>query len=508
VQGQLEERSGNPEAAFEAYQAARMEIETLRSRLWGDEAKISFLKDKLAVYESLVKGRLADQRDPEGAQADAFLYIQHAKSRSLADLISRPVFGTADAPSTALDQEIEEARRDLNTHYRRMEHMALSAQAATPGQIASLQKSVRDCEGRLAQLMASAPVDRGGSSNAMTVEEIRATIPDEAVLLEYYVVKGTLYVCLLSRGGLEFVPLTGIDEVRTRMRLLRFQLARFRIKKEQPEPCNSALDEATANHLSDLYDDLIGPVRGRLNGSKHLIFAPHDFLHHLPFHALYGPNGYVMDDFTVSYAPSATVFALCNRRRVSESSGALVFGLPDRLAPHIGQEAEIVAGALPDARLFAGETATEDVLRRVGPSSRFIHIATHGLFRRDNPLFSSIRLGNSHLTLLDLYRLPLSAELVALSGCSTGLNVVVGGDELLGLMRGLLLAGAHGVMVSLWDVNDLSTSRFMKYFYGHLFDRVNKAAAMQGAMREVRAEYPHPYYWAAFVLAGRHSSTG
>jgi CHAT domain-containing protein len=86
------------------------------------------------------------------------------------------------------------------------------------------------------------------------------------------------------------------------------------------------------------------------------------------------------------------------------------------------------------------------------------------------------------------------------------LNVVVGGDELLGLMRGLLLAGAHGVMVSLWDVNDLSTARFMKGFYEHLFRTGHKASAMQHAMQAIRAEYPHPYYWAPFVLAGKHTA--
>jgi CHAT domain-containing protein len=507
VRGQVEERSGNADAAFEAYRSAHVEIERLRSRLWGDEARISFLKDKLAVYESLVKGRLADRRDPAKADADAFLYIQRAKSRSLADLISRPAAAASENEPSVLDREIEEARRDLNTRYRRVEHLAFTAQSPSAGQLASLQNSVRECEGRLARLVASLPEGSAGASNTLSLEEMQSTIPAGAMLLEYYVVKGLLYVCLLTRTSLEIIPLTGIDEVRTRMRLLRFQLGRFRIRKEQPDERDNELDEATANHLSDLYYDLIAPIRSRLKQVRHLIFAPHDFLHHLPFHALHGPSGYVMDEFTVSYAPSATVFALCSRREGACSSGGLVFGLPDRLAPHIGQEAETVAGVLPDSELFLSEAATEDVLRRNGPSARFIHISTHGLFRRDNPLFSAIRLGNSHLTLLDLYRLPLSAELVALSGCSTGLNVVVGGDELLGLMRGLLLAGANGVMVSLWDVNDRSTSRFMKCFYENLFHDSDKAKALQHAMRETRADYPHPYYWAPFVLAGRHTAS-
>src|SRR5207245_2941039 len=83
-------------------------------------------------------------------------------------------------------------------------------------------------------------------------------------------------------------------------------------------------------------------------------------------------------------------------------------------------------------------------------------------------MFSSIRLSDSLLSLFDLYQLRLPAELVTLSGCGTGLNVVVGGDELLGLVRGLLYAGALSVLVTLWDVNDQSTAEFMKWFYQHL----------------------------------------
>jgi CHAT domain-containing protein len=265
---------------------------------------------------------------------------------------------------------------------------------------------------------------------------------------------------------------------------------------------NQALDQVAGEHLRELYEDLIGPVRQRLNHYGHLIVAANDALHHLPFHALRGPAGSLIDEFTISYAPSGTVFALCSSRARRFGEESLVLGLPDRLAPSIEEEARMASGVLPGARLFVGAEATERVLREHGASSRFVHIAAHGLYRRDNPLFSAIRLGDTRLTLLDFYRLPLSAELVTLSGCSTGLNSVVGGDELLGLVRGVLLAGAHSVMVSLWDVNDISTARFMQLFYGELLRCHNKAAAVQVAMRELRSENQGFYHWAPFVLAG------
>lgn len=119
-------------------------------------------------------------------------------------------------------------------------------------------------------------------------------------------------------------------------------------------------------------------------------------------------------------------------------------------------------------------------------------------------MFSSIRLADSRLSVFDLYQLDLRAELVTLSGCSTGRNALVGGDELLGLSRGLLYAGAQAVLVTLWDVNDGSTADFMRIFYQRLSAGATKAAALQQAAQEVRALYPHPYYWAPFCLIGKH----
>jgi CHAT domain-containing protein len=110
------------------------------------------------------------------------------------------------------------------------------------------------------------------------------------------------------------------------------------------------------------------------------------------------------------------------------------------------------------------------------------------------------------MNLYDLYQLKLRADLVTLSGCATGLNVVAAGDELLGLIRGLLSAGAHSLLLTLWDVNDRSTSDFMTSFYRRLQQGVDKASALQGAMQQLRATFPHPYHWAPFTLIGKAHS--
>ena len=89
-----------------------------------------------------------------------------------------------------------------------------------------------------------------------------------------------------------------------------------------------------------------------------------------------------------------------------------------------------------------------------------------------------------------------------LSACETQLGPRSGGDDLVGLTRAFLYAGAPTVGASLWSVNDQATAVLMTAFYRHLRDGMSKAQALQAAQTETRAQYPHPYYWAAFVLTG------
>lgn len=121
-------------------------------------------------------------------------------------------------------------------------------------------------------------------------------------------------------------------------------------------------------------------------------------------------------------------------------------------------------------------------------------------------MFSAIQLGTSRLTLFDLYHLELSAELVVLSGCATGVNFVDSGDEVIGLTRGLLYAGAHSALVTLWNVNDASTADFMGTLYRQLEAGHDRARATRLAMRQLRETHPHPYFWAPFVLIGKPAS--
>jgi CHAT domain-containing protein/tetratricopeptide (TPR) repeat protein len=510
VLGLIEEALGAPEAAYQAYLKAHERLENLRSHLQAEDMKIAFLKDKLAVYESLVRMCLGRGRSA-GSREAAFAYIEQAKSRSLADLIAFRAHRLPASRKThrALVEQVDSLRGELNWYSRTIQLLEGQSANLRAPRLEKLRRAARDCEQRLVEALANLRVEDQEFANleaagSIDLETIRSALPGDAMLVEYYRVGDAFYVCLLSRGVLKIVELGPAPALRRVLQLLRFQLSKFRLGPEYVRTFQQQLLRASNEHLREFYRQLIAPIERHLKAA-HLIIAPHGFLHYLPFHALFDGERYLGDRFSISYTPSASVYYLCSTKNPRTTAGALVLGVPDPSAPHILDEVKAVSSVLSNAEVFTGAEATLEVLREKGAHCRLVHIATHGWFRQDNPMFSSISLGNSRLSLFDLYQLDLPAELVTLSGCGTGLNVVVGGDELLGLVRGLLYAGAQGVLVTLWDVNDQSTAEFMKLFYEHLKTNPNKAQAVQHATAEIRKKYAHPFYWAPFVLVGKYA---
>jgi CHAT domain-containing protein len=256
------------------------------------------------------------------------------------------------------------------------------------------------------------------------------------------------------------------------------------------------------HHLRALYDHLIAPVRARTEG-KSLLIVPHGILHHVPFQALYDGSKHLIESSEIVYGASAAVLRLCRGRPLATVGRDLVMAVPDASAPAVAEEARALGALLPSADVFLGEAATAEILARCGASARRVHIAAHGMFRADNPLFSSLRLGDQWLNLVDVFGLELGGELTTLSACETGLGAVDGGQDMLGLSQGFLQAGSPSLVVSLWRVDDHSTTLFMQRFYEGLLRGERKAEALRQAGLRVKDEYPHPYFWSPFILMGR-----
>ena len=102
----------------------------------------------------------------------------------------------------------------------------------------------------------------------------------------------------------------------------------------------------------------------------------------------------------------------------------------------------------------------------------------------------------------DAYELRLRCMLVTLSACETGVSALAPGNDLVGLARGFLLAGAPALLVSLWMVDDAATADLMTSFYRALLTGIRPAAALRRAQCELLATHPHPFFWAPFTLIG------
>lgn len=512
VLGQVEEALGDRQTAIEAYQESHRLLEKLRSQLQDEEIKIAFLGDKGMIYESLVWLTMQDRAVANRSER-SFLYMEQARSRSLADMMAfraHALPGTARAQDDLADQ-VRALREELNWFYRQIDVLQMRGGERSLSEVQKLREDIRSKEDqllrRLRQLQATDQEFSSLQSGiVIDLKTIRSSLSEDTLLVEYFIARGTVFGCVLSLEALEIFPLTSVRRTQAIHRRLQFQLSRSALGAEILEGSQSLIEEATRAHLGDLYAELIAPIRRHLN-RPHLAIVPHGFLHYVPFHALYDGEKHLIDEFSISYAPSASVFHLCTTKENAYDDKSLVLGVADERAPLIVEEVQAVAESLPEVTLLIDEDANEEALQRLGANSRFIHIASHGLFRRDNPMFSAIQMGSSRLSLFDLYNLRLSAELVVLSGCGTGLNAVLGADELVGLTRGLFYAGAQSVLVSLWDVNDASTALFMRRFYDHLGRGTQRADALRRTMLDVRERYPSPYNWAPFVLVGKPFSS-
>jgi CHAT domain-containing protein/predicted negative regulator of RcsB-dependent stress response len=506
VLGDIYRINGRPREGYRSYQRARRSLEKLRSSLQGEELKIAFMKNKVEVYEKLVE--ICLERKSRSTAEKAFAFMEQAKSRSLIDTI----FGQGSplarlSPIGMGGERVTALRQELNWYYRRIEIEQTRPEGISPAKIHDLQARARSREDELLQAIRDLPRNDDGQPDlqvqrTVALEEVRATLGDDATLLEYFQIGSKLLAAVLTRTDLEIVQLGEVGEITSAARLLEFQLSKMQLREFQRTEFEQSLLDATESRLRQLYCQLVAPLVGKLRG-RHLVVVPHGVLHYLPFHALSDGNRYLIDRFTFSYAPSASIHTICHMKHVSSIGPSLLLGVHDRRAPWIRQEILSVSEVLPDPQVLLGRNANANMLRKMGASSRFIHLATHCVFRRDNPLFSSLRLADSYLNIYDLYQLKLPAELLTLSGCGTGLSAVAAGDELLGLIRGLLATGTQSLLLTLWDVHDQSTAHFMEYFYSKFQKHGDKGLALREAMLDLRRTHPHPYYWAPFALIGK-----
>jgi CHAT domain-containing protein len=334
---------------------------------------------------------------------------------------------------------------------------------------------------------------------ALSLESIRQSLADDTLMIEFYNDGTSLWAFSLDTRGLQ------VDRLPARLESIDQLLSQLRLNlgaalKAGPHaPATRGLTALARRILQRLYDELLKPLEQRMRGRGRLVIVPYGSLHYLPFHLLHTGTDYLIEQYEVVILPAA---GLATRRAPVRPSGALVLAHSwDGRLPQTRAEARIVQ------QLFGGQAYYDSAARRTAlraVPSQLLHIVAHGEHRLDQPELSYIQLADGQLYTDDLLQHDLSYELVTLSACETGRATITAGDELIGLGRGVLYAGAGALLVSLWRVADTMTVGLMEQIYRGLRAGAAKAAAVQAAQCAVLRAEPdlHPAFWGAFQLVG------
>lgn len=530
--GQIAERRGDLEAAALYYDHAVQGIDDVQSRLVLDE-RTSFLEDKGGIYQHAIVLALR-----QGNQEQALTYVEKAKSRVLGDYLRNNIdirLRAGDKAGEAILEELARLREEQawfsSIVYEAENEANLSDTAIirirSVGPVRA-REEMQKREHRIEHLLEQMQLRLAGDLVARPhprwtdsiVTSLWSKLERNMLMLEYYLTDQDIYIFQLTSEGVTIHFVQGaVPKLERLLSLWRvnLDLAAQAAGVQDRAHAFVGLQENSLGLLQRLYDVLLKPVSAALDACEHLIVVPYGILHYLPFHCLFDGVQYVVERLDVSYLPAATLLDICHQRgkRIKQRgvhlSDSLVLGLSDngRLAFAV-QEAEAVAKQL-GVQSVLNEAATASLLWQNGARSPIVHIAAHGLFRLDAPNFSHIKLADRQLSTIEVFNLTLSScSLVTLSACETGRAVVGGVDEVIGLGRGFLYAGAASLLPTFWKVDDASSAELMVMFYQGLMNELGKAAALSRAQRaflarartSIRPYRVHPYFWAAFHLIG------
>ncbi len=486
----LAEAKGDDRLAEDRFKNAIRRTEGMRGGLGSAEFSMAFLADKLDAYQGLASLFIR-----QGRLDEAFVLTERSRSRSLLDSMG-PDNAPAGAPTEMKDQ-IDDLRTELNWFYKQMDDAPEEAR---------LNSEIRRRERKIAEIsrrIGSLTEKRYKNSPAFDVHSLQQQLGNETTLIEYVERDGKISAFVVTGGKLTYVAeLCSVDEVAEGLSDLQFQFGSCRFGMERLGKFVDELKRRTDQCLRSLFNMVVHPLEKLLAGSE-VIFVPCGQLSQVPFPALFDGEQYLTERYTVNSAPGASVWARLRERSSSSPKNALLVGFADESIPLVETEIDALKENLPSRKVLVGSAASFAAFSNAAPEFDLIHVACHGQFRGDNPMFSSLHLSDGWVTARDISSLKLRARVVTLSACETGLSQVYAGDETLGLVRGFLTAGAASLIVSLWTVNDAAAAPLMSDMYSELQLGATPAASLQKAQINFIKRGEHPYLWAPFVAIGR-----
>lgn len=540
------QRDGNPTPLFRMFEvqrklgdlaAARKSaeesvkiVEKFREQSLSDETtKTRFLNIRFQSYHNLIL-ILNDLGEYEKALEASEFY----KGRVLWDVLRTGKANLSKAMSAEerirekrLKEKVDDANRVLIEENQK--------EYKNQSRVSELDKHLKQTRFTLEEfqirLFASKPelkIQRG-EFQPISLAEISALFPNEqTAFLEFAVTneKTFLYVVTKEKGKptLQVYPIA-------------------REKKDLQEKADAFLKTVSDPKINldykqnarELFDLLLTPALGQLRGKTSLVIVPDSFLWEIPFQALVSSeNRFLIEDFTISYAPSLTVLREMKKipGGLSANPKLLAFGNP-KFDPINTATLEKVRGSkledLPSAekeveflgklygtkqsRIYKGATATETIFKENSKGFDILHFATHGILNDQSPLYSALVLSAANNSTEDglleageLMEMNLDADLAVLSACETGRGTHIG-EGIIGLSWAFFIAGTPRVVASQWKVESASTAALMTDFHRQMRLTPNDpiAKSLQKAMRKQlkTPRYRHPFYWSGFISIGK-----
>ncbi len=507
--GQIHFENKYLEESLSAYLKALSVIENMRSQIKVEEYKAGFIDDKLDVYSDLVN--LYIQLEQPGK---ALEIVERAKSRNFIDLLSNREIKFSGSFS---EQNLEQGK-NIQDEIRRIQNeisglIVKGVEISVPEKekLNILNKQLQDLKQKYEEFLVELKEQNSELADMVTVEppnidSLKTILPNNVIALEYFYTDDKLFIWVIRNNRViaikrNYYAAELISQVEALRKALGKQMSILNISQQ-------------------LYNLLIAPIEADFARSEHIVIIPHGILHYLPFAALLdGNQKYLIEKYSLSIAPSATVLDICmnkgqpyltNKDKMAE---ILALGNPDLNNPQYElpfaeREIESIQLIYPKVISYTNKDATEKMFKESCATPNMILLSCHGEFDATNPLFSSLLLApdqenDGRLEAHEIFSLNMNAYLVVMSACETGLAKIGIGDELIGLSRSFFYAGSSSLISSLWKVDDLATAVMIKRFFRYLKEGDSRAHALQKALIFVKDQINvHPAYWAAFNITG------
>ncbi len=501
IEADSERALGGLDRAISALSHAIGLAEELRGSLAADRLRSAFASSRLRVYEDLALDLLA--RGDSKSIADAFLTVERARSRVLLDAVLRTIDRTTAVAgeTTQANDEVTRLRARLSTL-----HASVGRDASEPGTrrgvSPELLEDLRSTEQELERLLDGNQNAHGVANlfaKPMNTSQVLARLEHDDAMVAYFIAGEELLAFVAQNGVISSVRcIAHASDLGPLVDKLLYQL-RAGVRSADARSLRAV------NALSrTLHDMLLLPIieqNPSINEAKRLVIVPFGPLHAVPFSALFDGERYLIERFEIQTAPSASIACADRSLRRASTDRPLVIAVSDEFAPLIDAEAKMLA-AQRGTDVLEGSSATIARVREAVRGRSMVHFACHGRFIGALPNASGLKLADGWMPVRDIVDLDLDAQVVFLAGCETGRNSVDAGDELAGISRAFLAAGARCLVAGLWSVRDHAALEISTAFHLQFSLGTRPSAALRSATLASLRKWSHPSWWAPFVVTG------